>query len=133
MQILTQTLTITLERLSQELSEVEIIAQKEKVFELQRLKDVEGTAIFAGKKTEVIQVDQSMANLATNNARQIYSQIAGLNIYQNDDAGLQLNIGGRGLESLIELPILMCVKTVMISVPMLWVILKVTTRQLLKV
>lgn len=94
----TQTLTLTLERLSQQLSEVEIIAQKEKVFELQRLKDVEGTAIYAGKKTEVIQVDQSMANLATNNARQIYSQIAGLNIYQNDDAGLQLNIGGRGLD-----------------------------------
>jgi Fe(3+) dicitrate transport protein len=39
-----------------------------------------------------------MANLASNNARQIYSQIAGLNIYQNDDAGLQLNIGGRGLD-----------------------------------
>ena len=38
-----------------------------------------------------------MANLASNNARQIYNQIPGLNIYQNDDAGLQLNIGGRGL------------------------------------
>ena len=34
--------------------------------------------------------------LASNNARQIYSQISDLNIYQNDDAGLQLNIGGRG-------------------------------------
>ena len=39
-----------------------------------------------------------MANLASNNARQIYNQIAGLNIFQNDDAGLQLNIGGRGLD-----------------------------------
>ena len=39
-----------------------------------------------------------MANLASNNARQIYSQIPGLNIYQNDDAGLQLHIGGRGLD-----------------------------------
>ena len=93
----TSNLNITLEPLSEELSEVQIIAQKEKVFELNRLKDVEGTAIYAGKKTEVIQVDQSMANLATNNARQIYSQVAGLNIFQNDDGGLQLNIGGRGL------------------------------------
>ena len=33
-----------------------------------------------------------------NNSRQIYAQISGLNIYQNDDAGLQLNIGGRGLD-----------------------------------
>lgn len=93
----TSNLNVSLEVLSQELSEVQIIARKEQVFELNRLKDVEGTAIYAGKKTEVIQVDQSMANLATNNARQIYSQIAGLNIFQNDDAGLQLNIGGRGL------------------------------------
>lgn len=93
----TSSLSIELEALSEELSEVQIIAQKEKVFALNRLNDVVGTAIYAGKKTEVIQVDQSMANLATNNARQIYSQIAGLNIFQNDDGGLQLNIGGRGL------------------------------------
>ena len=39
-----------------------------------------------------------MANLASNNARQIYNQISGLNIYQNDDAGIQLHIGGRGLD-----------------------------------
>ena len=31
-------------------------------------------------------------------SRQIYSQVAGLNIFQNDDAGLPLNIGGRGLD-----------------------------------
>ncbi|VAW09928.1 Iron(III) dicitrate transport protein FecA [hydrothermal vent metagenome] len=87
-----------LESLLQELSEVVVMAQKEKIFELRHLKDIEETAIYAGKKTEVVLVDQSMANLASNNARQIYSQVAGLNIYQNDDAGLQLNIGGRGLD-----------------------------------
>ena len=82
----------------QELSEVIVKANNRKVFQLRRLKDVEGTAIFAGKKSEVISMDLSMANLASNNARQIYNQIAGLNIFQNDDAGLQLNIGGRGLD-----------------------------------
>ncbi|MWW25399.1 TonB-dependent receptor domain-containing protein [Algibacter lectus] len=91
-------LNITLKDLTQNLSEVEITARKQRIFELKRLNDVEGTAIYAGKKTEVVLVDQSMANLASNNARQIYSQVAGLNIYQNDDAGLQLNIGGRGLD-----------------------------------
>lgn len=93
-----QTLNVELDTLGIALSEVEITARKAKVFELSRLKDVEGTSIFAGKKTEVVLVEQSMANLASNNARQIYSQVAGLNIYQNDDAGLQLNIGGRGLD-----------------------------------
>lgn len=94
----TSELKIVLNDLTQNLSEVEITARKQRVFELKRLKDVEGTAIYAGKKTEVVLVEQSMANLASNNARQIYSQVAGLNIYQNDDAGLQLNIGGRGLD-----------------------------------
>ncbi len=77
---------------------MQLTARKAKVFELERLKDVEGTAIYAGKKTEVVLLDQSMANVATNNARQMFNQVAGLNIFQNDDAGLQLNIGGRGLD-----------------------------------
>ncbi|GAA3613334.1 TonB-dependent receptor [Flavivirga amylovorans] len=91
-------LNIVLQDLTTELSEVIINANRRRIFELSRLKDVEETAIYAGKKTEVVLVDQSMANLASNNARQIYSQVAGLNIYQNDDAGLQLNVGGRGLD-----------------------------------
>lgn len=83
---------------TQELSEVVLNAQRKKVFNLTRLNDFEGTSIYAGKKTEVIQVGQLTASIASNNARQIYAQISGLNIYQNDDAGLQLNIGGRGLD-----------------------------------
>ncbi len=93
-----KSLKIELKDLSTELSEVIINAHKRRAFELRRLNDVEETAIFAGKKTEVVLVEQSMANLASNNARQIYSQVAGLNIFQNDDAGLQLNVGGRGLD-----------------------------------
>lgn len=93
-----ENLSIVLLPLQEDLSEIIINARRAKVFELNRLKDVEETSIYAGKKTEVVLVDQSLANLATNNARQIYSQVAGLNIYQNDDAGLQLNIGGRGLD-----------------------------------
>jgi Fe(3+) dicitrate transport protein len=91
-------LNIVLRDLTVNLSEVEITARKQRIFELKRLRDVEETAIYAGKKTEVVLVEQSMANLASNNARQIYSQVAGLNIFQNDDAGLQLNVGGRGLD-----------------------------------
>ncbi|MBC3757812.1 TonB-dependent receptor [Hyunsoonleella sp. SJ7] len=91
-------LKIVLQDLTTELSEVIINARRQLIFDLKRLNDVEETAIYAGKKTEVVLVEQTMANLASNNARQIYSQVAGLNIYQNDDAGLQLNIGGRGLD-----------------------------------
>ena len=79
------------------LNEVIVRANKKRIFQIQRMKDFEETKIYAGKKNEVILLELSMANLASNNARQIYNQIPGLNIYQNDDAGIQLNIGGRGL------------------------------------
>ena len=79
------------------LDEVTLIANKKKSFQLRKLKDVEGTTINAGKKNEVILITQAIGNIASNNSRQIYSQIPGLNIFESDDAGIQLNIGGRGL------------------------------------
>ena len=91
-------ITIPMEEFQQELSEVVISQRREEIFALNRLKPVEGTAIYAGKKSEVVLLDQLVANAATNNARQIYSQVVGLNIYESIDAGLQLNIGGRGLD-----------------------------------
>jgi len=72
--------------------------KRQEVFALKQLKKVEGTAIYAGKKTEVVLLEGITGNLASNNTRQIYSQVVGLNIYDNGDAGLQLNIGGRGLD-----------------------------------
>jgi Fe(3+) dicitrate transport protein len=62
-----------------------------------KLSDISGTAIYAGKKTEVIHLRNLNANLAANNTRQIYGRIAGLNIWDYDRGGLQLGIGGRGL------------------------------------
>ncbi len=89
---------IELKPLAEELSAVVLTHRKERVFALRKLRPVEGTSIYAGKKTEVILLDKVSGNLAVNNARQIYSQVVGLNIYDNGDAGLQLNIGGRGLD-----------------------------------
>ena len=91
-------ITVELEPLHIDLSTIVVDAEEESVFALGQLRAVEGTAIFAGKKTEVILLEQLTANLATNNARQMYSQVAGLNIYESADAGLQLSIGGRGLD-----------------------------------
>ena len=62
-------------------------------FGIIRLKDVDGAGIYAGKKSEVIILKDLTVNTATNNSRQIYSKIAGLNIYENDGgAGIQLAI-----------------------------------------
>ncbi len=93
------TFDIQLVRLqTQNLSEVVLTRKREAVFALKQLKKVEGTAIYAGKKSEVVLLEGITGNLAANNPRQIYSQVVGLNIYDNGDAGLQLNIGGRGLD-----------------------------------
>ncbi|GAA4388447.1 TonB-dependent receptor domain-containing protein [Hymenobacter koreensis] len=87
----------TLTRRERQLQEV-VVAAPQSRFGPQRLREVEGTAIFAAKKTEVIVPDNLVANLATNNARQVYSRVAGLNIWESDQGGLQLSIGGRGLD-----------------------------------
>lgn len=81
---------------NQELDEVSIRDSAGKMAS-GNLKQVEGTAIYAGKKTEVINVGSLNINQATNNARQIYSRAAGINIIEYDGGGLQLGIGGRGL------------------------------------
>jgi Fe(3+) dicitrate transport protein len=89
--------TIALTKINN-LSEVVIKKQNDKMFALHKLKDIEGTAIYAGKKTEVIDVSKLIANKATNNTRQIFAQVVGLTINESSDGGLQLSIGGRGLD-----------------------------------
>lgn len=75
-----------------------VVSQKQTDFGFTRMRAVEQLGIYEGKKTEVIILDQLVANLATNNARQVFARVAGLNIWENDGAGLQLSIGGRGLD-----------------------------------
>jgi Fe(3+) dicitrate transport protein len=36
-------------------------------------------------------------NFATNNAREIFSRIPGVNIWENEGSGIQINVGVRGL------------------------------------
>jgi Fe(3+) dicitrate transport protein len=62
-----------------------------------RLQSIENFGINEAKKNEVIVLRDLTANVSTNNARQIYAKITGLNIWESDQAGLQLGIGGRGL------------------------------------
>ena len=84
---------------SEYLEEIYIIDDKKNVFDTELLKDFSSktNAIYAGKKNEVI-LPENKSGTASNNARQMYNQTVSLNIYQTDDAGLQLNIGGRGLD-----------------------------------
>lgn len=62
------------------------------------LSDVSGQYIFSGKKTNIIYADPGKANLAGNNARTLFAQVPGINVWEMDGAGLQLNIGTRGTD-----------------------------------
>ena len=53
--------------------------------------------ITQGKKTEAIELKNVDGNKAVNLSRQIYAKIPGLNIWESDGAGIQLGLGGRGL------------------------------------
>lgn len=78
------------------LKAVEIFDKKSSDF--RSMYQVEGMKLTAGKKTELINVDKLTVNKSTNNARQVYAKVSGLNIFENDGSGLQLSIGGRGLD-----------------------------------
>lgn len=93
-----ESVNFTLKSFSQTIGEVTVEDKKENNFGITRLKSVEGTAIYAGKKSEVVVMEDVAGNLATNNARQVFAKVAGLNIWENDGAGIQLGIGGRGLD-----------------------------------
>ncbi len=64
---------------------------------IDRLPEMEGTILYAGKKNEIIRVSNLDADLSTNNSRQIFSKVPGISIWENDGSGIQTGIAARGL------------------------------------
>ncbi len=88
---------IVLEKLEYQLSEVVIRKENTQLRNFRTLRDVEGMTINAGRKSEVVLLNDMTINKVTNNARQIFSKVVGVTINESSEGGLQLNIGGRGL------------------------------------
>ena len=91
----------------------EIEVKEEKLEARTALKSVYGMSIYSGKKTEVVSLDQLVLNKGANTTRQLFAGITDL--FENDDAGLQLSVGSRGLDP-NSLQILIHVKTATILV-----------------
>ena len=72
--------TTYLQSRTEQLGEV-TITDSSANFGFTRMRAVESMGIYEGKKSEVILPDQLTVNLSTNNARQVYSRVAGLNIW----------------------------------------------------
>jgi Fe(3+) dicitrate transport protein len=61
------------------------------------LAEVEGFAINATKKNEIIQPGRLDANLTIGNAREVFSRTPGIQVWENDGSGVQINVAARGL------------------------------------
>jgi Fe(3+) dicitrate transport protein len=61
------------------------------------LKETSGSAIYAGKKTDIINVQKIDANKATNQGRQLFNRVPGVHVWESDASGIQLGIAVRGL------------------------------------
>ncbi|MEI9806435.1 MAG: TonB-dependent receptor plug domain-containing protein [Bacteroidota bacterium] len=59
---------------------------------------VHGTYIFAGKKTEVIDLAQIPADITNKTGRQLFAKVPGIFVYDMDGSGNQVNIAARGLD-----------------------------------
>ncbi|HBK83204.1 MAG TPA: TonB-dependent receptor [Flavobacterium sp.] len=53
--------------------------------------------MFSGKKNEVLSLSSITGNYATNNAREVFSRVPGVTVWENEGSGIQINVGVRGL------------------------------------
>ncbi len=81
---------------SKRLEEVEIKAQR--LHDLERLPNLQGTNVWAGMKNEVINIQSLNANIAEKTGRQIFAKVPGVFVYDMDGSGNQMNISTRGLD-----------------------------------
>jgi len=63
----------------------------------ERMPEIKNNALFSGKKNEVLVLSNITGNFATNNAREIFSRVPGVTVWENEGSGIQINVGVRGL------------------------------------
>lgn len=63
----------------------------------QQMPEIVGTSIYAGKKNNLIVVDNLQGNVVTNNMRQVLAKVAGIHVWESDPSGIQIGIAARGL------------------------------------
>jgi len=66
--------------------------------DISRLPEVQNNIISSGKKSEVINLGSTNANVALKTGRQLFSKVPGVFVYDMDGSGNQINIATRGLD-----------------------------------
>lgn len=67
--------------------------------EVRALPDQQGTYLLAGRRTEVIRLADTDADVAQKNPRQLLAKVPGVFIYDMDGSGNQINVATRGLDA----------------------------------
>lgn len=80
------------------LNDIIVQGYKNNESSIKQLPDVHQNFIVAGKKNEVISVQNLDANISEKTGRQIFAKIAGAFVYDMDGSGNQLNVSTRGLD-----------------------------------
>ncbi len=80
----------------QEVSETRVTRKRLADFDVGFLPPVKNVQIYTGTNA-VIQLENLNGAKSSGNAREMFAKIPGLNIWENDGAGIQIGIGGRGL------------------------------------
>lgn len=92
-----QTDTIAAGKKVKDLDSILIISH----FRFNRIKQLpaeQGTFIFGGKKTEVIELAHVPVDITNKTGRQLFAKIPGVFVYDMDGSGNQINIAVRGLD-----------------------------------
>lgn len=76
----------------------EVLVQSNRLRQPNYLPKFQGTHIWAGKKNEVIDVQNMDVNIAEKTPRQIFAKVPGVFVYDMDGTGNQTNISTRGLD-----------------------------------
>jgi Fe(3+) dicitrate transport protein len=77
---------------------VTVQAWKSATAPTEQLPEVHNTYITAGKRSEVIRMDQTQANVVEKTVRQVMAKIPGAFAYDMDGSGNQINFSLRGLD-----------------------------------
>lgn len=81
---------------SRKLNEVEV--KSKRLYDINQLPESSGTNLWSGKKSEVINLGGTNANIAEKTGRQIFAKVPGVFVYDMDGSGNQMNISTRGLD-----------------------------------
>ncbi len=76
----------------------EVVVQGQRLSDMERLSDKQGTYNWSGKKNEVVNLQNLNANIAEKTGRQIFAKVPGVFVYDMDGSGNQMNISTRGLD-----------------------------------